>query len=157
MKREDVRAFLKAGADALQLHFDSGRITEFNSMRDKGFPFAWLESLSTQTITQTSGSTLIDEWAVVIHIAKLDSADSVQDQYEAIVDACDHLARKLIWQYNVILYGSTAITTANQNLYKLVTMDGISREPFIKRHADNLTGVILSFTLITPDKTDVCP
>jgi hypothetical protein len=87
----------------------------------------------------------------------LDKSDSRQEDYEPIIDACDQIARKLIWQYNQILYGSTGVSTANQTAYKLISLDGVSREPFIKQHADCLTGVILSFTLIIPDTTDVCP
>jgi len=157
MKREAIRTFLKAGADAVKVHFDSGRLTEFNSKRDKAYPFAWVESLQVNTSFGGSGSTLIDEWDVKIHIAKLDAADSIQDQYENIIDECDHIARQLIWQYNVILYSASTITTANQDLYRLITMSDISREPFIKMHSDCLTGVILAFKLSTPDQTDVCP
>jgi hypothetical protein len=157
MKREEVRAFLKAGADAIPTDFDSGRVTEFNSKRNNAYPFSWVESLRTTTAFQISGSTLIDSWNVVIHIAMLDKADSNQEDYEPIIDACDQIARKLIWQYNRILYISTNTSTANQTAYKLITLDGVSREPFIKKHADVLTGVILSFTLIVPDRTDVCP
>ena len=157
MKREDIRTFLKAGTDAIAVYFDSGRLTEFNKLSDKGFPFAWLESLEVDTDFGGSGGMLIDNWRVSIHIAKLDKFDSRQDKYESIVDACDHIARKLIWQYNLILQSASQITTANQDLYKLVTMSDIRREPFIKKHADVLTGVILSFNITSPDKTDVCP
>lgn len=155
MKREEVREFLKAGADALKMQFDSGRITEFNKLADKGEPFAWVESLRTET--DLNNSTLIDNWDVNIHVAKFDTSDSVQDQYEVIIDACDQLARQLIWQYNVKLYDSTLTSATNQALYKLITISGISREPFIKKHANPpMTGVILSFTLNIPDKTNVC-
>lgn len=157
MKREDIRAFLKAGADAIAIHFDAGRLSEFNKVPDKRYPFAWVETLRASTDFGGSGALLIDNWTVSIHIAKKDFTDSLQDQYELIVDDCDHIARKLIWQYNIILYDSTAISTTNQALYKLITLSDISREPFYKKHADCLTGVILSFTLNTPDKTDVCP
>lgn len=155
MKREEVREFLKEGADALKMQFDSGRITEFNKLADKGEPFAWVESLRTET--DLNNSTLIDNWDVNIHVAKFDTSDSVQDQYEVIIDACDQLARQLIWQYNVKLYDSTLTSATNQALYKLITISGISREPFIKKHANPpMTGVILSFTLNIPDKTNVC-
>lgn len=155
MKREEVRAFLKAGADALKMQFDSGRITEFNKVADKLEPFAWVESLSAQT--DFNNSTLIDSWAIVIHIAKFDTLDSVQEQYETIVDECDQLARQLLWQYNYTLYGSSSVSTANQALYKLITLSNVDREAFIKKHANPITsGVILSFTLTVPDKTNVC-
>lgn len=157
MKREEVRAFLKAGTDAIKIHFESGRITEFNSLKDKGFPFAWLISPSAESDFGGSGSMLIDDWSIEIHIAKKDTPESVQDEYEKLIDECDHIARKLIWQYNLILQSASQISTANQDIYKLVTLSGVKRPPFIKKHADCLTGVILSFTLNSPDKTDVCP
>lgn len=158
MKREAVRTFLKAGADVLNMHFDAGRITEFNKVPDKGFPFAWVEELRAASSFGGSGAMLIDHWSVKIHIAKKDSIDSNHDQYENIVDECDQLARQLIWQYNVILFSSTVISTANQDLYKLVTLSDVNREPFYKKHSNPATtGIILSFNLNTPDKTDVCP
>lgn len=155
MKREDVRAFLKAGADALSMQFDSGRLTEFNKVADKRQPFAWVESLNADT--DFNNSTLIDNWDVRIHISMFDTIDSVQSEYEAIIDTCDQLARKLIWQYNLKLYDSSLTSTANQAIYKLITLSGVSRESFIKRFANPpLTGVILAFTLTVPDKTNVC-
>lgn len=157
MKREDVRAFLKAGADALNMQFDSGRITEFNKVPDKREPFAWVESLRTDSDFGTNNSMLVDNWDVRIHVAKFDTADSTQVEYEEIIDACDQLARQLIWQYNVKLYDATTVSDANQAIYKLITLSGVSREPFIKKHANPpMTGVILSLTLTIPDKTDVC-
>ena len=167
MKREDVRQFLKDGADALDLYFDSGRITEFNSLSDKKFPFAWVESLKTSTEFGGTGATLIDSWSVTIHIAKQDKMDNLQSDYEAIVDECDQIARKLIWQYNYILQSTDSTQSATDTLsdnttlkrfaYSLITMEGIDREPFIKKHADDLTGVILTFTLNVPDAVNVCP
>ncbi len=160
MKREDVRALLKAGADAIDLQFGYGRLTEFNSLQDKAYPFAWVETLQTKTNFGGSGSTLIDEWEIVIHIAKQDRPDWLSDTYEQIVDDCDQLARKLIWQYNFVLgFDSASIidSTTTKNIYKMVSLSGVSREPFVKMHAECLTGVILSFTLTSPDATDVCP
>lgn len=157
MTRYQIRLFLQAGADAVKVYFDAGRLTEFNSMKDKGFPFSWVEELKPKTTFGGSGASLIDDWSVKIRIAKLDKPDSIQDQYESIVDDCDDIARKLIWQYNIVLQTSSNITTANQDLYKLVTLSDVSRDPFYKWGADPLTGVDLSFTLNSPDKTDVCP
>lgn len=156
MTREQVRAFLKAGADALKLQFDAGRLTEFNKVKDKKFPFIWVETLVPDSDFQTSGSMLIDSWSTVIHVALLDKTDSVQDEYEALVDQADYIAQQLIWQYNVNLMNSTVVSTTNQSLYKKIQLSGISRPPFIKKHADVLTGVALTFTLTTPNTTNVC-
>lgn len=157
MKREEVRTFLKAGADAIKINFDAGRLTEFNKVADKGFPFSWVAELKAKSDFGGSGSSLIDDWSVHIRIAKKDAVDSIQDDYEQIVDECDHIARQLIWQYNVILYSASNISTANQDLYKLITLSDLDREPFYKWGADCLTGVDLKFNLNSPDKTDVCP
>lgn len=157
MKREEIRTFLKAGADAINIFFEAGRLTEFNKVPSKGEPFGWLHELQANTSFGGSGSSLIDDWSVNIRIAKIDRVDSIQDEYENLIDNCDHIARKLIWQYNVILYSATTITTANQDKYKLLTLSDVSRPPFIKWGADCLTGVDLIFNLNSPDRTDVCP
>lgn len=157
MTRSQIRTFLKAGADALSMDFDSGRVSEFASKSDKKFPFAWVEDLKASS-DFGGAANLIDDWDVIIHIAKPDAADSLPYQYEAIIDECDNLARKLIWQYNVILYDSTNVTTANQDLYKLLTLSSVNRDPFYKRYGNPvMSGIVLSFTLNSPDKTDVCP
>jgi len=166
MKREDIRTFLRDGADAIKCEFDSGRITEFNSKLNKTYPFAWVESLQAVTTFGATGSMLIDTWTVAIHIARLDSADSLQTQYEELIDQCDDLARKLVWQYNNFLYGSSSTVSATATLsdnttlkraaYSKISIGEVQRIPFIKLHADCLTGVILSFNLTSPDSTDVC-
>lgn len=145
MTRAEVRIFIESGIEALTpvIQFGNGRITEFNSDRSKEYPFAWLESLKTSTTLVNSVP--FDDWEVNIHIAKKDKADSSPTEYEAIVDECDMIAQSLVKKYNDVVTG-----------YKLVELSGINREPFIKKHADETTGVILSFTLKAPDKTDVC-
>ena len=158
MTRKQVREFLKAGADALTMHFDAGRLTEFNKIADKGFPFTWVFELKAATEFGGSGATPIDDWSINIRISKADTPDSIQDQYEEIIDDCDLFAQKLVGQYNLILSGSASVSTDNQDLYKLITLSGINRDPFHKQHANPPTsGVDLSFNLNAPDKTDVCP
>jgi len=148
MTRAEVRAFVESGIDNLNqsgevIQFGSGRITEFNSTRSNIYPFCWLESLSVDT--DLINSMPFDNWNIVIHVAAKDAQDSSADQYETIVDTCDVIAQKLVKKYNDVVSG-----------YKLVTLSGINREPFIKKHADNTSGVILSFTLISPDQTNLC-
>lgn len=148
MKRSEVREFIRKGVEALspQVQFGDGRLSEFNSKLNKELPFIWMESLSVSTAL-TEGVTLpYDSWSIVLHIAKQDKLDSLASQYEAIIDECDLLAQELITQYNFIVAG-----------YKTTTMEDISREPFIKNFTGPLTGVILSFTLTSPDTTDTCP
>lgn len=139
MKREEIRAFIKAGVDAVatNIKFNSGRITEFNSSRNNEYPFVWSEPL------RITGQT----WEVVLHIAKKDFAGSNPEQYEAIVDECDLIAQKLISQYRIQLsgYDNLAIDPTNP-----------ARDPFYHRHADDTSGVLLTFEIQDYDPTDVC-
>lgn len=146
MTRSEVRTFVKAGLDLLagKIGFGNGRISEFNSQRSSSYPYAWLESLEVDSLLDGIVAPQ-EDWQVVIHIAKLDKADSSPDQYEAIIDECDLLAQKLTKQYHAVVSG-----------YKTTTIDNISRTPFIKKHADCTTGVILAFTLTAPDTASIC-
>lgn len=140
MKREEIRAFIKAGVDAVatNIKFNSGRISQFTSQLKNTYPYVWSEPLSIQ------GNT----WNVSLLIANIDKLDSLPEQYEAIVDECDLIAQKLISQYRIQLtgYDKLAIDPTNP-----------SREPFIKRHnPDCTTGVNLTFEIQDYDPTDVC-
>lgn len=146
MKRSEVRTFIESGVEALTpaIGFNSGRISEFNSVRSNDYPFVWLESLSAG-VELTDQGLPYDGWNIAIHIAKKDAAGSKPEEYERIVDECDYIGQQLVKQYNNLVTG-----------YATVTLDNISRDPFIHRHADDLTGIILSFTLNAPDTTNLC-
>lgn len=147
MKRSEVRDFIKSGVNALTpaVNFGSGLVTFFNSNRTNEYPFVFNETASVTSDKDFQTAPPLDQWEVILHIAYLDSMDSIPDQYEELIDKADELAQKLIVKYNQIVSG-----------YKDVTITSFSREPFIKKHADCVTGVILTFTLISPDKTNNC-
>ncbi len=148
MRRGDVRQFLYLGIDDLtDVTYGSGRVSEFNSNRSREYPMAWIESLS-RSVDMTPQGLPYDNWNVRIYIAKRDTADSIENQYEQLVDDCDEFAQKLIKFYNDVI--DSTIT------YKLIQLQGITSEPWIKQNADCLTGVILEFTLLTPDTTNLC-
>lgn len=146
MTRTEVRALIKSAVDALTqtIQFNSGRITEFNSERSNQYPFIWLEPLAVGTELNTN-QVPIDEWACILHVANKDAAGSTPEQYEAIVDQCDLIAQKFIHKLNAVVTG-----------YKLLTLTSISREPFIHKHADDVSGVMVSFTITVIDNTNVC-
>jgi hypothetical protein len=150
MKRSEVRDFLEYGIIALtDVTYGSGRISEFNSNRNRVYPMCWIEPLSVST-ELSNGQLPYDNWSVRIRIVKKDAADSVETQYEALVDECDYMAQQLIHEYNTIVNENETIT------FKKVTIDAITREPIIKKNADDVTGVLLSFTLRAPDTTNLC-
>lgn len=146
MTRTEVRDLIQSAVNALTqtVRFNSGRITEFNSQRSNDYPYIWLEPLSVSSEMGVFQMPL-DSWSCVVHVANKDAIDSTPEQYEAVVDACDLIAQKFIYQLNQVVTG-----------YKLITLTLISREPFIHKFADDVSGVIVSFTISSPDTTDVC-
>lgn len=148
MTRTEVREFLESGVRAInpQMPFGSGRITEWNSNRSNEYPGTWWESIAEDDSVELSPTQLpIDSWPINLHIGKLDQADSLSTQYELIIDECYTIAQKLVRQYNQVVSGSSE-----------ASITGIGRKKFVKKHADCVSGVILSFTLSLPDKTNLC-
>ena len=146
MKRKDIRTFIKNGVEAMipSVEFGSGLITDFNSIRSHTYPSVWM-ALGIVNGTNPSAGAPNDEWEIELIVAQKDTLDSDHEVYEQIIDSCDEIAQKLMYKYNKIVDG-----------YKLVTLSSRKREPFVKRYADCLTGVTLSFTMTIPDRTNVC-
>jgi hypothetical protein len=146
MKRSEVRAFVKSGVDYLNqsIPFNSGRISDFNKQRSNEYPYVWLESLSVTPDIQAQGPPM-DSWNIVLHILNIDKVDSLPEQYELIIDECDEIGQHLVKTFNDLLTDS-----------KNIVPDGVSRDPFIKLHADCLTGIVLSFNINTWDKSSFC-
>ena len=134
MKRSEIKEFIESGAQYFEIPFSTGRISEFNSSRSNTYPFIFLETL--QVDTDLNFSIQTDNWVVRLHLASKDAPDSKMSQYEKLIDDADYLAQRLIRRYNDVLTN-----------YNLVTMSAVSRTPFIKKHADCLTGVLLQFVL----------
>lgn len=148
MKRSEVRTFIEAGITTLveSYAYGGGRISEWNSDRGRSYPMIWLDEQTFVANTSFVNFSLpLNGWEINLHIARKDAPDSIEDQYVPLIDACDLIAQKLMYNYNNIVSG-----------YDNVTLTGISRTPFIKKNADCLTGVVLSFTLNAPDKTNLC-
>ena len=145
MKRSEIREFIRSGVVALTptVEFESGQLTDFNSSRTNLYPKVWLESPIVDTDYLTSAP--IDDWSLKIYIASLDKIDSTPEVYEDLVDKADFIAQKLLYELRNIVNG-----------YKLLALDNVKRDPWIKKNADCLTGIILSFVLKGPDQTDVC-
>lgn len=148
MKREEVRAFILAGVNALDppLEFGYGRLSEFNPASVKGsFPKVWQLTKSVTTEPAFNQSP-VDEWAIELIIAEKDRMDSSAEEYEHIIDDCDLIAQKLVYQYRAAVSG-----------YKLVYLSGFEREPFVKVNgAAVMSGVTLRFSLRVQNKTNVC-
>lgn len=147
MKRSELRTFIESGVNAInpQLPFGSGRISEFNSDRNNEYPKVFFESVQEVPSDLLNNTLPADNWPIILHIGQKDEMDSLPTQYEELIDAADEVAQKLFRQYNLVLSDS-----------EKVTISGYSRQPFVKKHADCITGVIMQFTLNIPDQTDLC-
>lgn len=145
MKRSEVRAFIRSGVNALSqaTEFGSGLITDFNSIREHQYPTVWQRVAPVKPEMTTSAP--VDSWSIVLTIGKKDLLESAPETYEEIIDECDEIAQKLTYKYRNIVSG-----------YKLVTLEDFTRTPFVKKHADCITGVELTFTLVATDTTNVC-
>jgi len=147
MKRSEIRDFLKAGVNALDPppEFGSGQISDFNSLRSHTYPSVWQNVKPVDVDLPEPMNAPLDEWDIELIIAQKDAMDSAPETYEGIVDEADFIAQKLTYQYRNVISG-----------YKLIAISSIKREPFIKKYADCLTGVKLTFTITVNDKTNVC-
>ena len=146
MNRKQVRTFTRTAVNAMTpaVEFGSGEISDFNSLRSHKYPSVWM-ALSSVSGSNSKAAAPVDDWDIELIIAQKDALDSDPEQYEDIIDHCDEIAQKLMYNYNKIVSG-----------YKLVTLSNRKREPFVKKYADCLTGVKLMFTMNIPDQTNVC-
>lgn len=147
MKRSEIRDMLKSGVDKIrpQLHFGSGRLSEWSSALNKQYTSVWWESIVDDSGDLSPTQLPIDDYPISLHIGKQDTADSSAQEYEAVIDSCHEIAQQLFYQINQIIEDSSDVSIASY-----------SRSPFVKKYADRISGVVLSFNLKAPDKTKVC-
>lgn len=146
MKRSELKEFIRQGVAVLQpsIEFGTGLLTDFNSIPDQVYPKVWLES--PEVGTEYPVSAPLDTWVINIYIANRDKMDSFPDQYEDLIDSADMIAQRLIYQYRNIIEN-----------YKLTSLEGVKRVPWIKKNATCLTGIYLTFIIKNTDQTNVCP
>lgn len=148
MTRKEVREFIEAGVNMLVPvpEFGSGLITDFNYLAQKSpdEPKVWQVVSPVGTVEGTAAPT--DSWSIELIVAKFIKMDDLPNDYEPVIDECDDIARKLWYKLRTVVDG-----------YKLVTMEGTEREPFVKKNAGCFAGVYLRFTLVSQNtSTDVC-
>ncbi len=149
MTRTEIRTFVRDGfyAIAPTMDFGSGLLSFFNSNRSWAYPMGFHVTAEDpgDVSTNLDFSAPLDSWNIDLRIAKLGAMDLTPDEYEPLIDECDLIAQKLIYQYRNVILG-----------YKKITMDSVRRTPFVKRQADCLVGIQLTFTINAPDQTSVC-
>lgn len=149
MTRKEVSEFIESGVKLLKpkTQYGRGRLSQWNSSRKHVYPKVWqVTSGDTGVDSEFSPAlTPIDSWPIELRVAFKDSQDSVEDQYEDLVDDADRLAQRLVYALNQVVQSTPTAVITN-----------ISRTPFIKKNADDITGVILTFTIQAADLTSNC-
>jgi len=156
MSHNAVRLLLKDTADNLStaVSFGYGQASYFNKIKDKGYPYIWLDPL-VSTIQVNEDNLLTTEiYTCSVTIYKFDDPDSLPGAYELILDQTDEIAQEFIRDLNEKLEDNGSLATIQR---ANVTLSNISKQPFIKKMADVLTGFVLTFDLTVPDKFDYCP
>lgn len=156
MSHRAVREFLKAKAEAVSdaVKFGYGRSSDFNKIKNKKYPYIWLDPLNSTLLINEEGMINAETYSVNIVIYKLDNPDSTEDEYKLILDDTDKILNDFIRKVNEDLEENyqTPVRLQGYN----TQLSGISKQPFIKTTADVLTGWILSFELTVPDTFDYC-
>lgn len=153
MSHKAVRDFIKAKALALgsDVRFGYGRASDFNQIKDKGYPYVWCDPL-VSSVDVVDGLLVSERYRVSLVFYKFDAADSTQEQYKLILDQTDELVQQFIRDVNEdLLTGTVADLTPGNT-----AIENISKNPVIKVMADVLTGWIVTFDFIVPDKFDYC-
>jgi hypothetical protein len=155
MSHQAVRTLIQtvAQAIAVDVSFGYGRGTDFNQIKDKEYPYVWLDPLSSTFNINEENMVVTETYSVNIVFYKFDRVDSVETEYDDILDSCDTLVQTFLRDMNEAL-------SSNYNLSTLSTQNTVianaNKQPFIKVMDDCLTGFILTFELTVPDKFDYC-
>src|SRR5262245_14874848 len=131
MTRTEIAQFIESGVKLLtpKTEYGRGRISEWNSGRKHNYPKVWQVTSEAGPDTEfTATLTPIDNWPIELRIAFMDSADSIEEQYEDLVDRADRLAQRLMYQLNQVIQTTPTAMLSN-----------INRSPFIKKNADDIT------------------
>lgn len=142
MSHLSLRQLIEDTAKALsdEIKFGYGRASDFNVISDKNYPFVWLDPLTSAfEFSNNNVQDLTKTWRCEMVFYKKDRQDSIQEQYQLILDEMDTLIDRFINNLN------DADETA--------VISGITQVPVIKVMADVLTGWVLTFNISLLDDT----
>lgn len=155
MSHKAVREFIRDKALALgdNIKFGYGRSSDFNQIKDKKYPYVWLDPL---TSSVNLDSNFTETYNVALFFYRYDSADSTEEQYKLILDTTDKSVQTFLRLINEALNDDDS-----QDLTSLqsrnIEITQVTKEPVIKVMADVLTGWIVRFSLTVPDTFNYCP
>jgi hypothetical protein len=148
VSHKGIRLLIQDVAQSLgdDIQFTYGRVSDFNMMRDKRYPFITLDPLQSTPVYAVDDTTNYSKtWLASMGFYQLDQEASTQDQYAKILDETDEMVDKFINKLNFYSLKSD-----------LIVITSINQTPFIKATADILTGHLLTFSMQVMDDFNYC-
>lgn len=158
MSHKAVRLLLQDVARSLgnKVQFGYGRLSDFNAIKDKKYPYVWADPLEiAPSFTEDRYNyTKIFDVSVNFMTMEREGEAATEKDYPLNMDDMSDLADQFINKLNADSPGAedNTISLATQKL--LIT--GMNLSPYIKRFSDVVTGYNLSFKLTVPDTFDYC-
>lgn len=155
MSHKAVSGLIKDTVESLQdnIQFFYGRASDFNQV-DKNIISVALDPLTASaTFSNNNVQDYSKTWAVQMAFWKIDTEDSIETQYQLILDETDSLVDRFINKLNNYAIESELSYDLNG---ELLVISGISQQPFIKATASVLTGWTVTFNIQVPDTFDYC-
>ena len=157
MSHKAVRQFIETTAKSLadNVKFGYGRSSDFNKIKDKKYPYIWMDPLNSSFEIGEDAINFTERYSVSLVFYRFDDPDSTEDQYKLILDETDKLVQTFVRKIHENLENAYHLTDIIRTDNTVV--ENITKQPVIKVMADVLTGWIVTFELIVPDNFDYCP
>ena len=152
MLYESLYTLLKEVSDNLPFdnEFQHGRGSDINifALNNRDF-LIWLSPLRSTGTFPNQGNRLFNTYTVELAFYHRDEGSSDNDTTRNILELTDKASIQYLLDLN------QSIETGNE-FQDSVTIESISREPFIKVSSHILTGILLTFRITLPDDFKYC-
>lgn len=154
MNHKAVRDLLSDTTKSLSalISFGYGRLSDFNKIRDKKYPYIWSDVVSKAGSYTENIINLTSTYSVTLSFLNKDETANDETQTNLILDAMFDLSEQFINKLNLADFDESELAT----ITSVIQITNIQHTRIIKDHADILTGWVVSFNLITPDDFDYC-
>ncbi len=154
MNHKAVRDLLSDITKSLDptISFGYGRLSDFNKIRDKKYPYIWSDVVSKSGSYTDNAINLTSTYAVTLSFLDKDETANDENQTNPVLDKMMDLSDEFINKLNLSDFNESELATITDTLQ----ITNITQNRVIKDHADILTGWVVSFSLIVPDDFDYC-
>jgi hypothetical protein len=132
-----------------KIQFGYGRRSDFNIPNNKRYPFVWMLPLTASTVLSSTDRPRTKTWNVILVIIDIDKSDSIETQYDDILDAMDEIGDKLIQRIDDWYM-------RERDIVGTLTIANINQTTIIKGDGDIHTGWLFTFQMTVSDDFDYC-